>query len=405
MTRSFAALAAASFAAMSAGAALAPAAQAQDAVRFGVMGGITGPIASLAPAIIDASRVAFDIVNEQGGLLDGRMVEAIVGDSGCNPQLGQDAASKLVNIDRVAAIVGAHCSGATLAAANTVTIPAGIVLISPASTAPALTTLDDNDTVFRVVPSDSYQGAALARTLLGMGYESVAVTHLNNDYGKGLAEAFRAEFEAQGGTLAAFAAHEEGKASYRAELAELARSGADTLAIFDYGDGSGLTILREALENGFFERFVGGDGMRAQALIGELGAENLETFVVSAPTGEGGESLEIFNALFAAAGGDPSGTYVSTGFDAAFLLAMAFEHAGGDPAKMSASLRAVATAPGEPVLPGEWAKAKALIAAGQEVDYKGAAGDHEFDMNGDVPGSFALFRVAGDGFEVIAEMR
>ncbi|TVQ54526.1 MAG: amino acid ABC transporter substrate-binding protein [Rhodobacteraceae bacterium] len=398
MKNGFAALVAATLAA-------APAAQAQDAVRFGLLGGITGPIASLAPPIIDASRVAFDIINEQGGLLDGRMIEPVIGDSGCNPQLGQDAASRLVNIERVVGIVGAHCSGATLAAANTVTIPAGVLLISPASTAPALTHLDDNDTVFRVVPSDNYQGAALARTLRDMGYETVAVTHLNNDYGKGLAEAFREEFTAQGGTIAAFAAHEEGKATFRAELAELARSGADTLAIFDYGDGSGLTILREALENGFFERFVGGDGMRAQALIGELGAENLENFVVSAPTGEGGVSLEIFEALFTAAGGDPAGTYVATGFDAGFLLAMAFEHAGGDPAKMSASLRAVASAPGEPILPGEWAKAKELIAAGRDVDYKGAAGDHEFDMNGDVPGSFALFRVAGDGFEVVTEMR
>ncbi|SEA45317.1 ABC transporter substrate-binding protein [Rubrimonas cliftonensis] len=373
-----------------------------QAVKFGLLGGVSGPIAALAPAIIDASRLAFDEVNAQGGLLDGRQIEAVVGDAGCNPQSGGDAASKLVNVEGAAAIVGAHCSGATLAAANTATIPAGRILISPASTSPAVTALEDGDTVFRTVPSDDYQGAALARALKAQGYGPVAVTYLNNDYGKGLAEAFRAEYAAQGGEVAVFAAHEEGKASYRAELAELSRSGADTLAIFDYGDGSGLTILRQALENGFFERFVGGDGMKAENIIGELGAENLTSFVASSPTGEGGEALERFNAATVAAGGDPNAIFATSGYDAGMLVALAFEHAGGDLAKMGASLRAVAGAPGEPILPGEWAKAKGLIAAGTDIDYKGAAGDMEFDANGDVPGAYALFKVEGDGFAVIS---
>jgi branched-chain amino acid transport system substrate-binding protein len=387
-----------------AAAVMAAPAAAQD-VTFGVIGGVSGPIAELAPPIIDASRLAFETVNEQGGLLDGRMIEAAVGDSGCNPQSGGDAAAKALNVDGAVAIVGAHCSGATLAAANTVTIPAGRILISPASTAPALTGLDDGDTVFRVVPADDYQGAALARTLKGLGYGPIAVTYLNNDYGKGLAEAFRAEYEAHGGEIAAFEAHEEGKPSYRSELAELSRSGADTVAIFAYSSGSGLTMMREALENGFFERFVGGDGMKADNLLEELGAENLTTFVASAATGQGGAGLEAFNAIQTAAGANPDDVYVTSGFDAGFLLALAYEHAGGDVAKMVASLRAVATAPGEPILPGEWEKAKGLIAAGEEIDYKGAAGDHEFDMNGDVPGVFALFEVSGDGYSVLTEMK
>lgn len=382
----------------------ATAARAQD-VNFGLLGGITGPIAALAPAIIDAGRLAYTHVNEQGGLLDGRKINAVVGDGGCNPQAGGDAAAKLVNVDRVVAIAGAHCSGESIAAANTVTIPAGVLLVSPASTSPALTALQDNDTVFRTVPSDDYQGAALARVLKAKGYGPIAVTYLNNDYGKGLAGAFRAEYEKIGGAVPVFAAHEEGKASYRAELAELARSGADTLAIFDYGDGSGLTILREGLENGFFAKFVGGDGMKADNLIGELGAANLAAFVASSPVGEGGEALERFNALQIAAGGSPDAIFVTSGYDSGFLLALAYEHAKGDAKAMSASLRAVAAAPGEPVFPGEWAKAKALIAAGTDIDYRGAAGDHEFDAAGDVPGTFALFKVGAEAFEVLAPMQ
>jgi ABC-type branched-chain amino acid transport systems, periplasmic component len=86
----------------------APAALAQETVTFGVIGGVSGPIAALAPPIMDASRVAFDEVNAQGGLLDGAMIEVATGDSGCNPQAGGDAASKVLNVDGAVAIVGAH---------------------------------------------------------------------------------------------------------------------------------------------------------------------------------------------------------------------------------------------------------------------------------------------------------
>src|SRR3546814_18210870 len=132
-------------------------------------------------------------------------------------------------------MVGPFCSGETLAAANTVNIPAGVVMISPSATSPELTTLKDNDLVFRTAPSDSFQGQALARKLLADGTEKVAVAYLNNDYGKGFADAFRLAFAAKGGEIAGFSAHEDGKTSNRTALAELAARGAATTALRDEG--------------------------------------------------------------------------------------------------------------------------------------------------------------------------
>lgn len=384
-------------------AALAQPAVAQDA-RIGLLFGISGAISAMSPTMVEAARLAIEQVNAQGGILGGRTLVPVLGDSGCNPQNATDAASKAVNIDRVLAIVGPSCSGAVLAAANSVTVPAGVTIVSPSSTSPQVTKLADKDLVFRTVPSDAYQGAALARALLARGVRTVAVTYLANDYGTGLGESFKAEFEARGGKLAAYQAHDGAKASYRSELSRLARSGADTLVIFDYGDGTGLTILRQALENGFFRNFVGADGMKSEAMIRAIGAKNLGTLLVSAPVGAGDAALEIFRRDFTARGGNPDGIFATTSYDAAFLLALAIEHAGGDRSKIAASLRAVATAPGEPVLPGEWAKAKKLIAEGRDIDYMGAAGDHEFDAHGDVPGTYALFRIAGDTFEAVTRM-
>ncbi|NVK36244.1 MAG: ABC transporter substrate-binding protein [Rhodobacteraceae bacterium] len=374
-------------------------------VKIGLLGGVSGAISAMAPSMLEASNLAIKQVNEQGGILDGETLEGVIGDSACNPQGGTDAATKAVNIEGVSVLVGPHCSGAVLAASGSVSIPAGITMITPSGTSPEITGLEDNDTVFRTVSSDDYQGRALARTLKDAGYEKVAVAYVNNDYGSGLANAFKAEFETLGGEIAGFAAHEADKASYRSNLAELADGGADTLVLFDYGDGTGLTILRQALENGFFEKFVGADGMKSEALIEELGPENLTNFVTSAPVGEKSDALDAFNKAFQADGGDPDAIFVTTSYDAAFLAALAIEKAGGDKAGIAAALREVSNGEGETILPGEWAKAKKLIAAGTAIDYKGAAGDQNFDAAGDVPGIYALFKVNGDQFETMTEMK
>ncbi|MBO0344125.1 ABC transporter substrate-binding protein [Roseibium limicola] len=381
------------------------AAPAKADVKIGLLGGVSGPIAAMAPSMVEAAQLAISQVNAQGGILDGEQLVGVVGDSACNPQGGTDAATKAVNIEGVTAIVGPHCSGAVLAAAGSVTIPAGVVLVTPSGTSPEITGLDDNDTVFRTVPSDDYQGRALARTLKEQGYDKVAVAYINNDYGTGLANSFKSEFEAQGGEIAGYAAHEEGKASYRSNLAELSSGGAETLVIFDYGDGTGLTLLRQALENGFFTNFIGGDGMKSDAPIKELGAENLTTFFASSPVGEKSDALDTFNEAFKGAGGDPDAIFVTTSYDAAFLLALAVEKAGGDKAGVAAALREVSNGEGEAILPGEWEKAKKLIADGTAIDYKGAAGDQNFDEAGDVPGTYALFKVEGDAFAVVSEMK
>ncbi|WP_217126576.1 ABC transporter substrate-binding protein [Hydrogenophilus thiooxidans] len=371
--------------------------------KVALMGGITGPIAGMAPAMIASMKLALDQANA-AGLAIGKITYQEF-DCGCNPQVATDAATKAVNVFGADAAVGPACSGALLAAVNSVTIPAGVLVVSPSATSPKITDLDDKDLVFRTVPSDDFQGRALARTLLERGVKKVAVAYINNDYGKGLAEAFKAEFEAKGGTITQFRGHEDKKASYRSDLAELAKGGADTLVLFDYGNASGMTILRQAIENGFFKQFVGADGMRDENLIKTLGEANLKHFFVSAPVGEAGAAFEKFAEAARKAGLDPNATFAATSYDAAALVALALEAAKGDKAKLPQALRAVATAPGERIYPGEWEKAKQLLAEGKEIDYKGASGDHEFDAKGDVPGSYAFFKVEGGTYKEVQKMK
>ena len=160
---------------------LAGPAMAQE-VKFGFLGGMTGPIESLAPPIVDGARLAFTHVNEQGGLLDGRNATMIVGDTTCaDATKAADAADRLVNSEQVVAIVGALCSGATISSANNAAIPGGVAMISPASTSPAITAMDDKDLLFRTAVSDAYQGEVLSRLIAGNGSKNIAITYVNND--------------------------------------------------------------------------------------------------------------------------------------------------------------------------------------------------------------------------------
>src|SRR5690606_23902346 len=150
-------------------------------------------------------------------------------------------------------IFGGFCSGATIAGANGSAIPGNVVMISPASTAPAVAELDDNDLVFRDVVPDSIQGVKAAELLLAKGVKEVGVTYVNNDYGSGLAGAFVGAFEAGGGKVLANVAHEDGKADYRPEIGQIEAAGATTLVLYGYENAGGGAILNQAIEAGSFD--------------------------------------------------------------------------------------------------------------------------------------------------------
>lgn len=370
----------------------------QQEVRIGWMGAITGPIAQLVPPILRSSQMAVEQINAQGGILGGRRVALVSADGQCNAQGGTDAVNKLVNVDQVVAIVGGLCSGETIAGANAQAIPNGVVMVSPASTSPLITGLQDRDLIYRIVPSDAYQGQVMARMVWNQGLRRVAVTHVNNDYGRGLGGSFRDAFTALGGTVMAFAAHEDQRASYRTELATLARGNPEALVVIAYGGGSGLTMIRQALEGGFFNRFIGGDGMRDDVLPRELGA-NLNITVTQPVPRAGNPSLETFQQMFTAVGGNPSSIFVAQGYDGAFALALAIQHAGStDRARISASLRAITAQGGTVIRPGQWREAVAALTAGRRITYVGASGPIEFDANGDVPGNVAQWTIQGRTF-------
>jgi branched-chain amino acid transport system substrate-binding protein len=376
-------------------------------IKIGFLGGFTGPIESLVPPIAEGAKLAISQVNAAGGVLGGKTLEVITADTTCaDATKASDAADRLVNVEKVAAIVGALCSGATIASANSAGIPAGVAMISPAATSPKLTTLDDKDLMFRTAPSDAFQGQVLARLVMSKGIKSVAVTYVNNDYGKGFADSFSKAFAAAGGTVTANEAHEDGKADYRAEIGSLASAGGDALVLLAYGDGSGQTITRQALESGDFNMFAGGDGMVSTGFIKAMGTAIDGKFILTNPGASGGKATDMYTAAATAAKLDPKAVYGANSYDAAFILALAIEQAGSaDRGAIAKAVRDVASAPGEVILPGEWAKAVAAIKAGKGVNYEGATGSIEFDAAGDVAGTYDEVKIVNGASVVVGPLK
>jgi branched-chain amino acid transport system substrate-binding protein len=365
-------------------------------VKLGFLGGFTGPIESLAPGIHQGAKMAADQISASGGLLGGKALELVTGDSTCiDSTAAANAADRLINSENLPAIVGPMCSGATISAANNAAIPGGAVIISPSATSPAVSDVDDNDLLFRTVPSDSYQGESMAKLLMAKDITTIAITYLNNDYGKGFADALANSYTALGGNVAAKVAYEDGKADYRAEIGSMASSGAEHLAVLGYANGAGQTIIRQSLESGDFANFIGGDGMPEQSLIDAIGAEALEGMIFTRSGSQEGQGKDNFAAISKEGGFDDS-AYAPHAYDATFLLALAMEKKGNAEREgMSEALRAVASPPGMQVYPGEWDKALAALKQGEDINYEGAAGNQDFDEQGDVAGVIVEVNVQG----------
>ncbi|MGB5617011.1 MAG: ABC transporter substrate-binding protein [Desulfobacterales bacterium] len=357
-------------------------------VKIGFLAGFTGPLKSLAPGMYKGAKLAVKQINDQSGILDGQKIIMPSGDSTCSDiTAAMDAAALLVHDEKVLAIVGPLCSGAAIAVYKKVTIPAGITAVSPSATSPAITSLDDGDLVFRTSPSDVYQGNIMARLLLSKGIKQIVITYVNNDWGKGISAELSKAFEAAGGKVSGNMAHEEGKTDYSDVIRSLSSSGVGTLVVLAYANGSGQTVLRQAVESGAFEQFVGGDGMASNTLIAAIGSDKLRGMIVTKPGAPDTTGARVFNKFAWADNLNPAGAFVGQSYDATFLLALAIEKNGKDErAGIAQALRAMATPPGEVILPGEWAKAKALIKAGKEINYEGATGSLDFDVAGDVSG-------------------
>ena len=360
-------------------------------VKLGVIFGFTGPIESLTPPMASAAEMAMIEVTKSGAFMGGSSVTPVLADSTCVDAAAATAsAERLISADGIKAIVGADCSGVTIATLQNVAMAKGMVMISPSATSPALSDMDDNGLFFRTAPSDAREGQVVAEMLKEQGYNTVALTYTNNDYGKGLADAIQTNFEAMGGTITIVTAHEEGKGDYSAEVGALAQAGGDLLVVAGYLDQGGKMIIQGSLDAGSFDTFFLPGGMIGDSLPAAIGSDLDGSFGVVAGTDSPGAKM-----MAEMTGVEELGPFVGESYDAAALILLAMQAAGStDSADFAGKVMDVANAPGEKIYPGELGKALKLLASGGDIDYVGASAV-ELIGNGESGGSYREISVEG----------
>ena len=187
-----------------------------------------------------AITLAIDEINAQGGI-NGKKVEAIFEDSQCQAQSGVTAINKLINVDKVAFIIGDICDSVTgaimpIAEANKV------VLITPGSTSPAIS--DAGDYIFRFWFSESDLGGMVADTAYGMGIKKFAILYINNAWGVAQKDGVKTRFEELGGEIVSAQAIDPNSVDYRTEILKAEEKNPEAYYIGSHPNGLVLAMKR-----------------------------------------------------------------------------------------------------------------------------------------------------------------
>ena len=360
---------------------------AADTLNIGTILPVTGSLAFLGPPEVAASGFAVEDINAAGGVL-GNQVVINQGDSG-------DATTDTANteVDRLLAagaqvIIGAASSGVSLTVIDKIT-SAGVVQFSPANTSPTLTTYDDKGLYFRTAPSDLLQGRVLANLVIEEGAASAAVLYRNDAYGVGLAEAFKADFEAAGGTVPEFIEYAEGTEAFDAEVDKVVAANPDAILIVGFAETGPIL-------NTMHERGVGPTAKKVYGVDGNIAGLDKLVSDVSILAGMKGTTPSVdlttigdFVARLDAAGVDGVYDYGAETYDAIVISALAAEIAGcADGVSIGAQINGV-TKDGEKCT--DFASCLSLVQAGTDIDFDGLGGPYEFVEAGEP--AAASFRI------------
>ena len=258
-------------------------------ITIGALLPLSGDLAEYGQNVQQGINLAVKQINEAGGPL-GMELKVVIRDSQTDPTALRDGAEKLVNVDKVPAIVGPMIRTDV---ATPVTAPNHVVIISPSNTPTWVTELDDDDYTFRTTASDAIQGKVLGELAYERGYRTAAILYINDPYGGGLAESTGESFEQAGGEVLGVAAYEPGEVTYMMQLEELAKGDPDVLVLIGYPE-SGVVILRQALSEGLFDQFLFPDGMQSEQIIEDVGGDYLEGMYGTGPGAAETESYENY---------------------------------------------------------------------------------------------------------------
>jgi branched-chain amino acid transport system substrate-binding protein len=367
-----------------------------ETVDIGVAIPFSGDLSDFGSPMQNGFEMAMEDINAAGGP-NGREVELHFEDTNSASTQGVNAANKLVDTTSVNALFGAVSSGVTISIAQSVTIPGEILHTTPASSSPVISTLDDNDYVWRTRTNDRFVARVMSMIADNESAETAAVLYVNNDFGSALADVFEESFE---GEVTATVGYESGESSYQQSLSTLFEDNPEYVALAGYPE-SGTTILSQWYEGGYGGNWILHTSLLSDEVINNVGAEVMNGMygVRTKPPSSG--ATESFVSDYEDAYPDTQlfSPYSWNSYDALMSWALAADAAGSvESSDVVETLREVSNPPGEEVSYGEFESGVDVLDDGSEVDYSGPSGTVDYDDNGDVASDVVVVSVEDGEF-------
>ncbi|MEZ5379720.1 MAG: ABC transporter substrate-binding protein [Acidimicrobiales bacterium] len=373
-------------------------ASADGVLTVGTLIPLTGDLAFLAPPEVAGSRLAVEDINAAGGVLGAEvaLVEADSGDT--NVDIANPSVDTLLG-QKADVIVGAASSAVSKLVIDKITSN-NVIQFSMANTSPDFTTYDDNGLYFRTAPSDLLQGKVLANLVAEEGNASASVIYRQESYGEGLANSFKENFEALGGSIDEFLPYAVDTENFDPEIDKLVAADSDAIIVISFAEaGNILTTMNERGIGPTAKAVYGVDGFIESADNNLSDPSILEGLRGTLPSVDLA-TITTLTDRFEGAYGDTVDTlaYGAETYDAIIITALAAEVAGSDdPVLIAAEINGV-TKDGEKCT--EFAACKELIAAGTDIDYDGYGGPYEFvDAGEPAAASFRIVTYGAAGLD------
>ena len=245
----------------------------QNEILIGEYESLTGAEATFGTSSANGLKLAVEETNNTGGVL-GKQIKLITYDDQGKPSEAATVVQKLINKDRVVAVVGEVASSRSKAGAQ-ICESSKIPMVTPASTNPEVTAIGDY--IFRVCFIDPFQATVMSKFALNsLKVKRVAVLQdVKNAYSTGLAEFFIKQFKEMGGEIVEVQSYSAGDKDFKAQLTAIKSKNPEAIFIPGYYTDVGLIAI-QAREIGITIPLIGGDGWESEKLTEGKAKDALE---------------------------------------------------------------------------------------------------------------------------------
>ena len=297
-----------------------------DVIKIGVLEPMTGANAAGGEMTVEGIKLA----NEKLGEVLGKKVELVIVDNKSDAVESTNAASKLIDKDKVVAIIGSYGSSLSMAAGDVVK-SAQVPAVGCSPTNPLVTL--NNDYYFRVCFIDPFQGTVMANYAFNeLGAKKAAIIQdVQQDYSVGLSSFFEEAFTELAGadSIVGKSSYNTGDQDFTSQLTNIKALNPDVIfAPGNYGESA--LLIKQARDLGITTPILGGDTWESPEFL-SIGGDAVEGavysthFTAESPVTEVSKTfLEEYKAQY----NQDANAFAALGYDAYMVIIDAIERAG-----------------------------------------------------------------------------